>query len=233
MMKKLLMSLILGFYILCSTAFSFKLEKGDFLFQDLNCGAICDAITGVTVGYDGAHLSHVAMVARTGKHPLVIEAISEDVQEIPLKKFLNRSVDKAGHPRVMVGRLVKKYRSLIPAAIKQAEQWLGRPYNSGFTPNNHDQSFYCSQLILSAFKSANKGKVVFSGHNMSFNKPGSNEVLLAWKDYFHQLGEKVPQGEWGSNPGILSRSTKLQIIYIYGDISSLSTKGFGAQKSYP
>jgi len=42
----------------------FVLQPGDLLFQDLDCGPLCDAIEKVTTGYQGANFSHVGIVAR-------------------------------------------------------------------------------------------------------------------------------------------------------------------------
>ena len=36
------------------------LKEGDLLFQDLNCGELCDAIETVTQGVDGKDFSHCA-----------------------------------------------------------------------------------------------------------------------------------------------------------------------------
>ena len=43
----------------------FQLQKGDFLFQDLDSSPLCEAIELVTSGYKNANLSHVAIVVET------------------------------------------------------------------------------------------------------------------------------------------------------------------------
>ena len=45
---------------------NFQLQKGDFLFQDLDSSPLCDAIELVTPGYKGANLSHIGMVVELG-----------------------------------------------------------------------------------------------------------------------------------------------------------------------
>ena len=45
-----------------NTQEEFKLQKGDFLFQDLDSSPLCDAIELVTTGYKGSKLSHVGMI---------------------------------------------------------------------------------------------------------------------------------------------------------------------------
>ena len=48
------------------TAFGFaqnvKLKTGDFLFQSMDCGPLCEAINEVTQGYQGKDFSHLGIV---------------------------------------------------------------------------------------------------------------------------------------------------------------------------
>ena len=37
-------------------------RTGDLLFQDIDCGGLCDAIEKVTAGVKGYHFSHVGLV---------------------------------------------------------------------------------------------------------------------------------------------------------------------------
>jgi len=93
----------------------FALQEGDLLFQDSDCGPFCDAIEKVTEGYKGANLSHVGMVLKTGDHEMqVIEATGDGVIITPIQKFLERSTDKDGGYKVIVGRLKPEYQKLIP-----------------------------------------------------------------------------------------------------------------------
>ncbi|MHC4724324.1 MAG: hypothetical protein ACYS9V_08765 [Planctomycetota bacterium] len=41
----------------------FEPKEGDLLFQDLDCGPLCDAIEKVTTGYQGSNFSHVGILA--------------------------------------------------------------------------------------------------------------------------------------------------------------------------
>lgn len=215
-MRRYLFVFILIFVSLNAAAFT--LQPGDLLFQDLNCGALCNAITTVTEGYDHTDVSHIAMVVNTGKHPMVIEAIGKDVHETPLHQFLLRSLDKQGQPRVMVGRLTPPYRHLIPRAIQYAEAKLADPYNSDFTPANKGRTFYCSQLIYDAFQAANDNHPIFKQDRMNFKNPSTGVYVPAWQQYFTQLHQPIPQGKWGTNPGALSRMPDVEIIYFYGKL---------------
>ena len=51
---------------------------------------------------------------------------------------------------------------------------------------------------------------------MTFLHPETNDTLTVWKDYYSELGIKIPQNEPGINPGIMSLSDKIEIIYSYG-----------------
>ncbi|MCF6807706.1 hypothetical protein L3V79_04800 [Thiotrichales bacterium 19S9-12] len=202
-------------FCLVNIASAYIPKAGDLLFQDLNCGVLCNAITDVTYGYHQMQISHVAMVINNKKPIKVIEAIGQNVHLTSLNDFLERSLDKKGKPLVIVGRLKLKYQPLIPKAIEIAKNWQGLPYNDDFTPNNHFQSFYCSQLIYDAFMLANNNEPIFKQHQMTFKQ--SEKFLPAWKDYFKEIKKPIPEGELGTNPGMLSRSKNIEIIYSYSD----------------
>ena len=51
---------------------------------------------------------------------------------------------------------------------------------------------------------------------MTFLHPDSNDTLETWKNYYSELGVKIPQNELGINPGIMSLSEKIDIVYAYG-----------------
>lgn len=163
-------------------------------------------------------MSHVGMIeslSNTG--PIVIEAIGKGVVETPLATFLARSHDKKGHPMVMVGRLKPEYKPLIPEAIDYARQQLGKPYNANFAPNN-GESFYCSQLIYSAFEYSNKNTPIFGLNQMNFADLKTKQITPAWKQYFADIKSTPPQGQIGTNPGMMSRESDLTIVYKYGNL---------------
>jgi hypothetical protein len=194
---------------------AFRLEPGDLLFQDLDGSPLCDAIEKVTQGTHGAKFSHVGMVSRVeGDSATLIEAVSAGVKETPLNEFLGRSADAQGHPKVLVGRLKAEYRRLIPEAIRVAEGFRGRPYDSVFAMGN--DSFYCSELIYEAFREANGGTSVFPLAPMTFKDPDTHTTFPAWTDYYAKLGKPIPEGEPGLNPGGISRSSVLTIVHAYG-----------------
>jgi len=197
---------------------SFVLKEGDLLFQDLDCGPICDAIEKVTIGYHGANFSHVGITAKDDNDNLVvIEALSNGVQATQLKDFLNRSFDANHQPKVVVGRLKHPFRHLIPLALKQAAALKGKPYDKEFVINN--EVYYCSELIYEIFLRANDNNPVFTLQPMTFKDPDTKTTFPAWQKYFSKLGAPIPESKPGINPGSISRSPALTIIYAYGTLS--------------
>ena len=111
----------------------FKLESGDILFQDSDCGPFCESIEKVSSGIQGSKFSHVGMIVTNEKDQLVIlEAVTKGVVETPLDSFFIRSFDADNNSKVVVGRIKKEYRSLIPLAIKFAKTKIGIPYDEKF-----------------------------------------------------------------------------------------------------
>lgn len=193
----------------------FKLETGDILFQDIDCGSLCDAIETVTQGYNGARLSHLGLIAIKADSVFVFEAIGEGVVETPLQEFLHRSKDDYGNPKVIVARIKEEYKSVIPKLLLEKEKYLGLPYNHTYTWN--DSSYYCSQLLHVIFKNANNGKDFFELTPMTFKEPNSDTYFKTWIDYYNKLGIDIPEGEPGINPGGMSRSDKIKVVHIYGN----------------
>jgi len=184
------------------------IETGDFLFLDLDCGPLCDAIESVTVGYEGNHFSHVGLVFKRNDSVFVLEAIGNSVRLTGLPAFLKYSFKPAYH-----ARLKKNYRSLIPKAILFSLSILGYPYDDAFVYDNG--KYYCSELIYDAFKEANGGKPFFKLQPMTYKKPGSEEFDPAWVSYFDKLGLEIPEGKPGCNPGGISLSEKIDVLGIF------------------
>ncbi|MFH1370279.1 MAG: YiiX/YebB-like N1pC/P60 family cysteine hydrolase [Planctomycetota bacterium] len=196
----------------------FSLQSGDLLFRDSDCGPLCDAIEKVTTGYQGANLSHVGIAAKDANgQKIVLEAVSKGVVATDLQTFLNHGSDPNSQPKVMVGRLKKPYRRLIPAAIKEAVALKGKSYDKSFAIDN--DAYYCSELIYEIFHRANGGKPVFELEPMTFKDPKTGQMLSVWREYFSKLGIDIPEGKPGINPGGISRSPVLTIIYVSESVS--------------
>jgi hypothetical protein len=50
---------------------------------------------------------------------------------------------------------------------------------------------------------------------MTFNDPDTKAIFPVWADYFKKLSIAVPEGKPGLNPGSISRSDKIDIVYRY------------------
>ena len=188
------------------------LKPGDVLFQDLDCGPLCDAIESVTQGYQGAKFSHVALVSEVSSSGSVtiVEAIGGKVKETLLRDFLPRSLDAEGKPKVMVGRL--KDESVAEKAVEEIKQFVGKAYDDVFDISN--DSYYCSELLYFSCKS--EGEPVFRLDPMTFKKPGTFSFDPAWEEYYLDLNVSIPEGQPGLNPGGISRSGALEILYYFG-----------------
>ena len=199
------------FFILHSScASNFQLQEGDLLFQDLDSSPLCDAIELVTPGYNDANFSHIGFIVSDDGKLKVLEAIPPKVILTELEDFLSRSKDKDGNPKVIVGRLKKEYKKAIPKAVEFAHKKIGVDYDGIFLMNNN--SYYCSELLYEAFSKDS----IFQLQAMTFLHPDSGDTLQTWKDYYAELGVKIPENELGINPGIMSLSKKIEIVHIYG-----------------
>ena len=217
----------------------FQLQVGDFLFQDLDSSPLCEAIESVTPGYNNGNFSHVGIIIKGGDpilqnvdskfeekyfHNLqqdyrVLEAIPAEVTTTRIDSFLNNSLDSLGNPKVIVGRLKVEYRYLIKDAIRFLNGKIGVKYDDEFLLNN--EKYYCSELIYEAFKKED----IFELAPMNFmNK--ENKIMPIWQNYYDKLNMKVPQGELGINPGLMSISNKIDIIYDFS-----KTKNFKHSKN--
>lgn len=197
---------------------AFELQEGDLLFQDEDCGAFCEAIEAVTEGINGYNFSHIGLVMRDENGDLkVMEAITKGVMLTPLDSFLNRTFDADGQPKVIVGRLKTEYQPLIEGAIDFIERKKNAPYDFVFDIKN--DSYYCSELIHLAFESANGGQPIFDTPPMTFKAPNTDSTFSIWTAYYKELGQPIPEGEIGLNPGSMSRSPYIEIIHHFGEPS--------------
>jgi hypothetical protein len=63
------------------------------------------------------------------------------------------------------------------------------------------------------------GKSIFNLYPMTFKDPNTRNFDPAWIAYYERLGLPIPEGEPGLNPGGISRSPYIMMIYKFGDPS--------------
>lgn len=214
MMRFFVIVLIIGQPYTWIIGQNFVLQNGDLLFQDLDCGELCDAIEAVTPGYKNARFSHIGLVVRDSTGIAIIESIHKGTVITPLDSFFNQSLDKNGNPKVWVGRLKNEYQHVIPIAIAYAKLSIGTPYDHEFLFNN--SSLYCSEMIYKAFFDSTKQSYLFNPAPMTFKNDTTNTYFPAWVSYYKKLNIPVPEGKPGINPGLISISDKINIIHQYG-----------------
>jgi len=203
----------------------FQLQIGDILFQDLDSSPLCDAIEIVTPGYNNNNFSHIGIIVELGDpncinpnyiyedNIRVLEAIPNKVTTTKLDSFLNRSIDSNEKPKVIVGRLKKRYQYSIFDAVNFLKSKIGVEYDHYFIKDNN--KYYCSELIYEAFEKDS----VFRLYPMTFADPITNNTMNLWQEYYNELETKIPEGEPGINPGIMSISENIKIVHKYGEPS--------------
>lgn len=200
-----------------------RLQPGDLLAQDLDCGPMCDAIESVTQGVDGARLSHIAMVTESWPDVRVIEAYAKGVVEIALDELLARSRDAQGRPKVLVLRLKPPWQHLVPKAIEAARAKLGKPYDEAFLIDNG--AYYCSELLYEAFYEANGKRELFRLEPMTYKAAGTQEIAPVWRAHFEKRQEPVPEALPGLNPGGMSRAPVVDVIGAFGHVEGYRGNG--------
>lgn len=199
-------NLVFFFLLIVNWNFAQKiqLKDGDFIFQSMNCGELCDAINQVTEGYKGIDFNHIGMVVTQNDSLFILEASGSEVKLTPLETFKTYT-----NQTMYVGRLKKRFQKLIPSAIEFGLQQLGTPYDDAYLYGNG--SYYCSELIYDCFLQANE-KPFFKLYPMTFKAPGSNDYFKAWAEYYQKLNIEIPEGKLGCNPGGISTSKKIKIL---------------------
>ncbi|WBA81774.1 YiiX/YebB-like N1pC/P60 family cysteine hydrolase [Endozoicomonas sp. GU-1] len=198
------------------------LLPGDLLFQLRSGGEAEWVISRLFSGRDGAAINHVALYDGDG---MVIEAVMPRVQKTALDGFVSSSVlDNHGRPCVLVCRLASSYSALVPDALAFAEQQLAVSYDPHYRQNQeeHQKSWYCSELIVHAFRHANKGIFLFEETPMSFRDMATGELMPFWVDHYQAIGQEIPEGLPGSHPALLSCSDKLMSVNRLGSLPAKS-----------
>ena len=191
-----------------TTVIAEDLLPGDLLFQLRAGGEEEFAISRLFPGRDGVAINHVAIYDGDG---MVIEAVSPGVQKTMTEDFISRSVlDNHGRPCVLVCRLKSVYSSLIPDALEFAEQVLASCHSHCAASQSESlKSWYCSELIVHAFRHANEGYFLFEQTPMSLRDIDTGEC---YEESGHATAQELP----GSHPALLSSSERLLCVNVMG-----------------
>ena len=188
------------------------LLPGDLLFQLRSGGKAEWVISRLFAGRDGKAINHVAIYDGDGQ---VIEAVMPEVRKTSMEDFINRSVrDNHGNPCILVCRVKPAFSALVPKALEFAEGVVDHPYDPHYTQGK--KSWYCSELVVDAFREANNGEFLFEETPMSFRDMDSGEIMPYWRQHYDAIGQEIPEGKPGSHPALLSCSSELSVVNIMG-----------------
>ena len=190
------------------------LKKGDLLFQLRKGGELEYVISRLFTGYNNMALNHVAIYCGDDQ---VVEAIMPMVKTTTVEHFVQRAAkDTQNRPCVIQARLQPEFQHLVDVAVDFVRDQERQPYDNQYS--GRKQGWYCSELILEAFRHANDGRFVFPQTPMGFRDLETGELFPYWARLYQQAGKSIPEGEPGSHPALLSCSEKLDVIEIMGQM---------------
>lgn len=175
------------------------LRPGDLIFQEHGDTAFSAAVSAVVRGWNKRPIYHVGLYEGDG---WVWEASREGVRRTALSTW---------NGGLLCGRLLSRWHQspagLVPRALAWIRKQEGLPYNDTFDQTK--TSFYCSELIIDAFRHG--GAPVFAESPLVFRDPATGELLSYWVQYYRERGLAIPEGLPGSHPATLSLSDQLSI----------------------
>jgi Permuted papain-like amidase enzyme, YaeF/YiiX, C92 family len=186
---------------------------GDLVFSQI--GTDANAISAVTEGFKGARVNHMGVVVENPKGMFILEAFPPEVRVTQIDVFLRRSADPLnGRQRYLVSRLKAAHRHLIASSIKYGLNQRNIPYDDLYLTDS--AALYCSELVVDMFRYANGGQEFFPEHAMSFRDLATGEIHPIWIEYYAKFGMEVPEGQPGSNPGTISKDSRLDLVTVQG-----------------
>ena len=84
-----------------------------------------------------------------------------------------------------------------------------------------DDTYYCSEIIYEGLQSADINQEIMQLYPMTFNEPGTNTPFVHWVEYYEELNHEIPEGKLGLNPGGMSRSKDIDIVYVFDKPSGM------------
>lgn len=200
-MRKLISLLCLLLMLLPCAAAALQVQDGDLLFVTAANTGLSAAIDDATRTDGSTSYDHVALVAHEHASAVVLHADEHGSRQQTLASFLAEMAQR--HRHVDLYRLKQASSDVIGAAIVQARRMLGRPYNDSYVLD--ENSYYCSDFIERAFR-AHK---VFALQPLRFRNPDTGIIAPYWIEFYRQRGMQVPEGQPGTNPNDMARSSAL------------------------
>lgn len=184
-------------------------RTGDLLFQAEGCSEFSSAIADATAWSDSVRFVHVSIVALNDDGtPYVIEASAKSgVVCTEWNDFLSSSPMINNKPAVVVKRVEADFA--IDEVVPRALEHLREEYDWSYRPDNG--KMYCSELVYDSYRKKD-GSPLFTARPMNFRDAAGNMPVF-WTELFSKLGEPVPEGVPGTNPGDMSKEQVLAEVY--------------------
>eukprot|EP00121_Abeoforma_whisleri_P005711 Awhi_evm2s5180 len=104
---------------------------------------------------------------------------------------------------------------------KELQQTVIKEGRSVTSKNDYQKIFERLQLQESKQQIERVPLIIFDLNIMTFKRNGN--FTPAWISYFALIHKEIPEGDYGTNPGMMSRSKNLKIIYHFGKLRSIVT----------
>ena len=147
------------------------------------------------------------------KDVYVIEATPSDgIIQTLLYEFIQKAEKRKGRPLIAVGRVKPEFQYIVPLAVENAGDLLGRPYDYAYEEGN--DAYYCSELIRFAYLDSLRNPI-FPAIAMTFKNRETGETEAYWTKHFAGLQQEIPEGKPGTNPADMAKSPVIDIVHTY------------------
>jgi hypothetical protein len=170
-----------------------RIQPGDILFQDLDCGLRCSLIRDVT----HSRYTHVGIVLQDDGKLQVWEAF-EPVGPVDLVDWVHRGIGE----RIALYRLRAPISHHLPKIADAVRSLRGRPYDPDYQWD--DDRIYCSELIAKAVNRA-EGTSIFAPRPIGALGPHADLIKKMSHGRLTETTEMV-------SPVDLARSPRLERI---------------------
>jgi len=199
----------------CNTTHNYdELKEGDLLFiVGKSKSEQTSAIKRSTSQKEEVPYSHVGIVKFDKKDVYVIEATPSDgIIQTLLYKFIQKAEKRKGRPLIAVGRVKPEFQYIVPLAVENAGDLLGRPYDYAYEEGN--DAYYCSELVRFSYLDSLRNPI-FPAVSMTFKNKETGETEAYWEKHFAGLQLEIPEGKSGTNPVDMSKSPIIDIVHKY------------------